>query len=776
MTKKHLYDIELITIKKNKRINNNRHSFSLIYSLHGSFELDKEGTLDYLNEDNFYLMNHSDSLMIKNNNQHNHLLHVRFYFSEIEKIIADDWRPFFNDVKLVYMAEEERVIFKEKFFRFILDAFEVKEAVQPFISTSYLLSFLQYMNKTALVVNHTKAYNLDIDSGHPKIQSMIAHIEKHYANRLSLTDFAKNDYVSEAYLSRLFKEETGITFSRFVDQVRLQHATADLRQTSLPVITIALNNGFPSAKRLTEVFKKKYHVTPNDYRKKESAKIRGKQEPLVEEESYHIIPQEEAVQFIAQYMLSQNIKQTGAVTSKKHTISVEQEQSGSFNKPQRVINIGLAENGLSEDVRQQIRILQEKIPFDYIRFFGLCEEVDHQHYVITDKHVNNYRLFSFINEMRLQPMIVLTVTEQTTLEAWQEQLCYIRQIIQGYVHFEASFRLGWYIEINVAEHDVSSSVLRKLYDMTYDFLHENFTTGHVSLNINHRELSVFKEVIAPLIIAQRVPDILSISYRDYALKSDRSQGSHVLFLEELDALLALSKGAYNDNPPKLFVTEWNILASDNHILSGTFFRSGIVLKAMVELSHRVDGVGFWLNLESEATVTKKSKDSNLSVFLHGPLKRPLYFVLTLLDRIGEDIIYQSERYLVTKKFNSYYLLYYNYYFLNPTDTAYENLWKTSQKEEVFQFVDLPKGRYLVKEFLLDSQHGGIYHQWLKAGGFTEMDTDVQEYLLQSVVPDFNMKEIVVDDGTIEEQITLEMNACYLLIMNRVESLEEKLRK
>jgi tRNA G46 methylase TrmB len=73
----------------------------------------------------------------------------------------------------------------------------------------------------------------------------------------------------------------------------------------------------------------------------------------------------------------------------------------------------------------------------------------------------------------------------------------------------------------------------------------------------------------------------------------------------------------------------------------------------------------------------------------------------------------------------------------------------------------------VKRFLLDSNHGGIYNQWLKAGGIIEIDTDIQEYLFQSVVPDFQVKEIEIEDGRLEEKTYLEINACYLLIINRI---------
>lgn len=97
--------------------------------------------------------------------------------------------------------------------------------------------------------------------------SVIRYVEEFYNRRISLNEIAKREFLSEAYLSRLFKEETGINFSEYVDSIRLQHAVDELRTSKLPILTIALNNGFSTAKRFSTLFKEKYEMTPNQYRK-----------------------------------------------------------------------------------------------------------------------------------------------------------------------------------------------------------------------------------------------------------------------------------------------------------------------------------------------------------------------------------------------------------------------------------------------------------------------------------------------------------------------------
>jgi AraC-like DNA-binding protein/beta-xylosidase len=766
MANHHALSVKLIEINSLYINENDRNAFSIFFAIKGNFLCKKINEEFVLKEHDFIINNSSESMIFYKQSHQNSLLKLKFYFSEVEKIIGEDWRPYFSDDRLIYINEDEKTILTENIFRLVLDYSEYGIKDQPFATMNRLFSFLEQLNKIVLIEKQSDQMTHFLVSEHPKVMSVIRYVEEFYNRRISLNEIAKREFLSEAYLSRLFKEKTGINFSEYVDSIRLQHAVDELRTSKLPILTIALNNGFSTAKRFSTLFKEKYEMTPNQYRKqavREENKVIAREE---KREDYEVIPEDEMLQIIAQYMLNENIKNESDELPTQYNLSVGSEPSKTLIKPEKIINIGYAEKGISEDVREQIRLLQEKISFEYIRFFGLCEEVANQHHIIMDKFVNNHRLFTFIHEMRLKPIIVLEVKSSTTPETWEKELRNLRKIIQGYVHFEASFKFGWYLEIRLPE-DSETSENMMYYHFASKFLKNNFTTGFIGLTVSYKEQDSFKEIYEWSVKHGHQPDFISFNYRDYAVKSKRHETEYMAFIEELDELKIWLEKIESRRVPDIMVTEWNIIASDKQVLTGSFFRSGIVMKSLVQLSTRVRSVGFWLNLESENNVSENKKGSNLSIFLHGSLRRPLFFVLTLFERVGDQIILETDNFLLTKKFNSYYLLFYNYYYLNPADTAYQNLWKTSQREAIFSFSDLKKGKYLVKRFLLDSNHGGIYNQWLKAGGIIEIDTDIQEYLFQSVVPDFQVKEIEIEDGRLEEKTYLEINACYLLIINRI---------
>ena len=768
MANHHALSIRLLEVNSLYINEIDRNAFSIFFAIKGNFLCKKKNESFLLKEQSFIINNGSESILFYKQNKQNSLLQLTFYFSEVEKIIGEDWRPYFSDDKLIYISDEDRGVLTENIFRLVLDysSYGIKE--QPFATMNRLFSFLDQLNKIVLIEKQTEQANYFLVSDHPKVMSVIRYVEEFYNRRISLQEIAKKEFLSEAYLSRLFKEETGINFSEYVDSIRLQHAVNELRSSQLPVLTIALNNGFSTAKRFSNLFKEKYEMTPHQYRKQIIKEEHLEMADMEEKEDFDIISEEEMIQIIAQYMLNKNIRNDTEDLPAQYHLPVGREVQKVLTKPEKIINIGDAEKGISEDVREQIRLLQEKIPFEYIRFFGLCDEVSHDHHIIMDKFVNNHRLFTFIHEMRLKPIIVLEVREETTLDSWKKELENLKKIIQGYVHFEASFKFGWYLEIKLSESTERNET--EFYSYAAKFLKNNFTTGHIGLTLSYKDQRAFKDMYLRLEENLNVPHFISFNYRDYTLKSKRHATEYLEFIEELDQLKEWLESRDNSRIPDIMVSEWNIVASNKQVLTGTFFRSGIVMKSLVQLSSRVKCVGFWLNLESETSLNRESKGSNLSIFLHGSLRRPLFFVLTLFERVGDQIIIENENYILTKRFNSYYLLFYNYYYLNPADTAYQNLWKTSKKEANFLFSELKKGNYLVKRFLLDSNHGGIYNQWLKAGGILEMDTDIQEYLFQSVVPDFQVKELAISDGVLEEKALLEINACYLLIINRTKDL------
>ena len=98
------------------------------------------------------------------------------------------------------------------------------------------------------------------------IRKTIAHINHDLTQDLSLKAQANLLSVTPSYLSHLFKKETGMTLSNYVNQQRINHAKYLLTNTDLQIQQIAHDCGYIDICYFTKVFKKITGVTPSEYR------------------------------------------------------------------------------------------------------------------------------------------------------------------------------------------------------------------------------------------------------------------------------------------------------------------------------------------------------------------------------------------------------------------------------------------------------------------------------------------------------------------------------
>lgn len=114
-----------------------------------------------------------------------------------------------------------------------------------------------------------KEESIDVKSEKYKAQIMdiVKYIDDHYTTDLSINDIAEAFGFSYGYISRLFKEYLGVTIKNYIMMVRLKHSVNDLLYTDLPILQIAMKNGFPNVKSFYKEFEIKYKMTPSNYRK-----------------------------------------------------------------------------------------------------------------------------------------------------------------------------------------------------------------------------------------------------------------------------------------------------------------------------------------------------------------------------------------------------------------------------------------------------------------------------------------------------------------------------
>lgn len=107
---------------------------------------------------------------------------------------------------------------------------------------------------------------------HKQIQEIVEEIDicikQKNDEALTLAVLAEKLGYSEYYVSRKFKEISGMNLREYMRQRLLAFALKEVRDTKRGLLDIALDYGFSSHEAFTRSFKESYGVTPGDYRKK----------------------------------------------------------------------------------------------------------------------------------------------------------------------------------------------------------------------------------------------------------------------------------------------------------------------------------------------------------------------------------------------------------------------------------------------------------------------------------------------------------------------------
>ena len=100
-----------------------------------------------------------------------------------------------------------------------------------------------------------------------KLQAAISHIYAHYTQDVHLDAVSDLINMEPSTFSRFFKKQTGHTFARFVNQLRVHHACRLLARPDLTITQICFESGFNNTANFNRQFAAICRETPSDYRR-----------------------------------------------------------------------------------------------------------------------------------------------------------------------------------------------------------------------------------------------------------------------------------------------------------------------------------------------------------------------------------------------------------------------------------------------------------------------------------------------------------------------------
>lgn len=99
------------------------------------------------------------------------------------------------------------------------------------------------------------------------IQEIELYTKKHYKEDLNLKIISEYFNYNNAYIGKKFKKETGISYSQYLDEIRMGKAKQLIKDSKLMIYEIAERTGYMNLDYFYKKFKRFYGMSPNEYRK-----------------------------------------------------------------------------------------------------------------------------------------------------------------------------------------------------------------------------------------------------------------------------------------------------------------------------------------------------------------------------------------------------------------------------------------------------------------------------------------------------------------------------
>ncbi len=122
-----------------------------------------------------------------------------------------------------------------------------------------IISFLD-IQKTQIFINEE-------DSQNKYVTEIKRYIHSVYPENIKISEIANKLNINRSHLYRIFKAETGLGVEDYIINIRINHAKALLKDTSLSVTAVSALVGYKNYTTFFKRFKQSTGVTPIEYRK-----------------------------------------------------------------------------------------------------------------------------------------------------------------------------------------------------------------------------------------------------------------------------------------------------------------------------------------------------------------------------------------------------------------------------------------------------------------------------------------------------------------------------
>ncbi len=633
------------------------------------------------------------------------------------------------------------------------------------------------------------------------------YIQQNYRQQVGIKDLADQLYLSVGYLSRFFKKYFGMSFTEYINQIRLYYAMDELMHTDIPVTAVAFNNGFSSLSNFNRVFKEEYGETPTVFRKKNAVvqKTESKEESIPNKRLGEILwgvreePQDESMR-----------------SFKSETLIWKNPNTCELLRPiwNQTINIGSAEDMMRSEVREHIMLLKGALKFEYVRIFHLFSkamlidvsgETEHQNFSRIDS------VLDFILEQGLKPHIDIggktkRIQKSTSAALMQENITETRfteawlTAFEGFIH-HISRRYGideinqWRIEIwdkNTEYANSGTEEELRRYFANFIRIKQIVRTYSKEMKIGGRGGPLTEREIACMIPVLReykewglLPDFISFHSYPYIVEHgedgmlSRASSDKQYTLQRLQEVKKLLKNADLEELD-IFLTEWNLTISDRNFINDTSFKAAYTMQNYIDLYGELAEVDYFYGTDrvTEYYDTGELLYGGSGLLTRDGMMKPVGFAFYFLNRLKPYFISKGSNYLATVDKNGDFSivcqntsdLSYLYYQTDEEKLDYKLIGKYFENEKQltlsFNIENMENGAYQVKKYQINKNCGSIFTMWQKMDFEREFSRDDIKYFRRICEPSLSMQKMTVENGKAKFDVILEADEICLLRIKR----------
>lgn len=671
---------------------------------------------------------------------------------------------------------------------------ETHASLDIYVAYASLLSFIMHQCGETLKSDMNQETYVQ-----QRIHKILEFINEKYQEKISLGILAENLGIHPQYLSTFFKKYMHMNFVDYLNMVRCSKAFMLLSDDSVSIMDVSLNCGFSSYKTFVAVFKKIYHMTPSQYRKKIMAVHTIDDEKITRTNVYD---------YFTKFYHQNHDEYVNTKMTEKHMNLyfdiLHNSKQLTKNRRNQIFSIGRASGLLRQDLRDQIIEAKKELKFCALRVRDIFSDDLYVYNEDENKNpIYNWQsldhIFDFLLSLGIHPYPVIGYMPKRLAAKKQ----YAGWYYQPNVSFPKSLKKWSRLVESFAKHMIERYGISEVRQWYFDF----WTAPNLDV-----PNSYWQEDMESFLLFYRVtyislknadeylkigtPDFSMPSgsgwyeyFFDYCQKYDmfpdyvcvhlyNSDDSYdfgrnvfassvnkniVLLKYEKDTILynlkkmktILENHQMSDLP--IIISDWNNTYFSRDLTRDTCFNAAYVCYITLQITDYVK----ILSYRSLSDIHEDFYPSD-RLFMGGPgimdmngLKKSVYYAFLLLDKLGEDIIEKGHSYILTRSEKGYQLLLFNftpyeslYSVNNDLEISYEhryNVYNDAGTLIVHLFLKMNSGIYKVQKTEVNRENGSVYDFWQRMGSPQTTDQSTLRYMNCKSMPALNISYINVDD-------------------------------